>query len=350
MFIKYNIDRMIDLYRRDKLSQYYLDLEGVKHIDKWQSIADLFISIREQRTQLGLRPNRTTWSFIDRTKSTPSFIKTHIDDNQLIPVGNPKSLNILDICLDRADELLNTDRHINILWSGGIDSTLALFSLMRQARHIDQLSIVCTFESIVESGSMFDSVIKNSGIRIKFDQTRGNTNLPYSYDIEDPTQIYVTGQCADQLFGAPKFLKIPGISLTDPWYSGYDQSLLDLIEPSLKFSHRPIETVNDLRWWSLFNYTWTTVLYDDCVSRPNGLATRINSFYATPDFQKWAMHTPTYYDITEEYKGPMKQALSQLIDYPYYIKYKRKGMSYTWRKNKNWYLLDKNFKTYYTHE
>jgi hypothetical protein len=347
---------MVDLYRRGKLGQYYLDPEGVKHIDKWQSIADLFISIRKHRTQLGLRPNRTTWSFVDRTKSTPSFIKTHIDDNQLIPVGKPKSLNILDICLDRADELLNTNKHINILWSGGIDSTLALFSLIRQARNIDQLSIVCTFESVIESGSMFDSVIKNSGIRIKFDQTRSNCIQPYTYDNEDSTQLYVSGQCGDQLIGAPGFLKIPGSNDSDSWDSLYDQNILDLIEPTLKFSERPIETIDDFRWWTMFNFGWTSVLYDDCIGRSPQLAKRINAFYATSEFQKWAIHTPTYYDTPISYddpskcKVPLKQALSCLVDSPYYIENKVKLSSVTWRKPPNWYLVDKNFNTYYTNK
>jgi hypothetical protein len=350
MFIRFNLNSILLLHNENKINENYLDIEGLKHIDKWRSFVDTLSHLNNVNVSKGYGPSRIAYSLIDRTRSIPSIIKTHVDEDQLIPSGEPSSLDILDICLARADELLKTGKHINILWSGGVDSTVALFSLMRQAQNIDQISIICTFESIIESGGLFDSVIKNSGIRIKFDQTRGNTNLPYSYDIEDPTQIYVTGQCADQLFSATKFLKISDISLTDPWYSAYDQSFLDLIEPSLKFSHRPIETVNDLRWWSLFNYTWTTVLYDDCVDRPVDLANRISSFYATPDFQKWSIHTPTYYNADEEYKGPMKQALSQLIDYPYYIKYKRKTMSYTWRKNKNWYLLDKNFKTYYTHE
>jgi hypothetical protein len=350
MFIRFNLDSVLLLHKENKINENYLDIEGLKHIDKWRSFVDTLSNLNNENVSIGHGPSRAAYSLVDRTQSIPSIIKTHIDEDQLIPNGNPSSLDILDICLARADELLKTGKHINVLWSGGVDSTVMLFSLIRQAQNIDQLSIICTFESIIESGGLFDSAIKNSGIRIKFDQTRCNTNLPYSYDVEDSTQIYVTGQCADQLFGAPKFLKIPGINLTDPWYSGYNQNLIDLIEPSLKYSRRPIETVNDLRWWALFNYTWTTVLYDDCIDRPDGLARRISSFYATPDFQKWAMHTPTYYDSVEEYKGPMKQALSQLIDYPYYIKHKRKTMSYTWRKNKNWYLLDKNFKTYYTHE
>jgi hypothetical protein len=342
------------LYEQNTIDNNYLDVDGLKHIDKWRSFTNTLSRFHNTNVKKGFGPSRQHYSLIDRTQSIPSIIKTHIDPTQLIPTGPPSGFDFLDICLARANEFLKTGKHINVLWSGGVDSTLVLFSLMRQAQNIDQLSIICTFESIIESGGMFDSIIKNSGIRIKFDQTRCNTNLPYSYDSEDLTQIYITGQCADQLFGAPKFLKPPDDlviempeNLKYPWYSIYEQNLLDLVEPTLKFSQRPIETIYDIRWWMLFNYTWTTVLYDDCVDRPVGVANRINCFYATQDFQKWAMHTPTYYENNEEYKGVMKQSLARLMDYPYYIKNKRKTMSYTWHKNKNWFLLDKNFKTYY---
>jgi len=354
MFVRYNLHRIISIYDQGKIDNLYIDSNGEHHLAKWRSVAKLLIDIKDKRMQLGMVASRFAYSFIDRTKSTPSLIQTHIDDDQLIPLGKPKSLNILDICLDRADELLKTNKKINIMWSGGVDSTLALFSLIRQARNIDQLNIVCTFESVIESGGMFDSIIKNSGIRIKFDQTRCNTDLPFSYDSEDPSQIYVSGQCADQMFGAPAFLKIPEAVDTNAWHSMYDQNFLDLLEPTLKFSERPIETIYDLRWWAMFNFGWTTVLYDDHIGRPPHQGNRIKSFYATPEFQRWSIHTPTYYetpisyDNPEKYKTPMKQALSCLVDYPYYIKNKGKGLSFTWKKNHNWYLLDRNFKTYYT--
>jgi hypothetical protein len=358
MFIRYDLTRIISLYEKDQIDRLYIDINGEKHFSKWKSASDLLIEIKSQRLSNGLPSSRSSWSFIDRTGSVPSIIQTHIDDEQLIPTGKPKSLDILDICLERASELLNTGKHITVLWSGGVDSTLALFSLIRQASNLDQLSILCTFESILESGGLFDSVIKNSGIRIKFDTTRYSTDMPFSYDSEDLTQIYITGQCADQLYGAPAFLKSSESDDNIPWYNWYvrdtyNQNFLELIEPTIKYSERPIETVHDLRWWAMFNYGWTTVLYDDLIGRPAALASRIKSFYATPEFQRWAIHTPTYYenpvtyDDPIKYKVPLKRALNYLLDYPPYVINKGKGVSIAWKKHPNWYLLDRNFKTYY---
>ena len=341
MIVNFDLQKVLHQYKIGKINAEFINPLGEPYADKWVAFMIELMKIR------GSTPTRISFGYVDRTQTIPSIVKTHIDDDQLIPAGQPKSFDYLDICLQRAQELLDTNQHINVLWSGGLDSTVALFSFLRQAKHLDQLSIVCTFESILESGRLFDLAIRNSGVRIKFDQTRDECNLPYSYDSEDPTQLYVNGQCGDQLFGPAKSIHQSGISSDDPWTAGFSQRFLDVIEPSIKFSPRPINTVRDLRWWLFFNHTWTTVLYDDCIERPADVGRRIKSFYATPEFQRWSMHTPTYYERTDQYRWPAKQALSQLIDYPYYIEHKKKSFSYTWNKDAKWYMLDKNLKTYY---
>lgn len=339
MILRFYLAKCLNLYRKGQLDSWAIDPAGEKYADRWIKFA---VSILK-----GKPPGyRSEFSFVDRTGAVPSIVKNYIAPEQQIPVGKPAQWNYLDICLSRAQELLDTGKHVTVLWSGGVDSTLALFSLMRQAQNLDQISIQCTFESIIESGKLFDTHIKDSGIRIKFDQTRDNRNLAYSYDHEDPTQLYITGGCGDQLFGKPVSLQAAG-NAEDPWHTGFSQHYLDIIEPSLKLSERPINTVRDLRWWVFFNHTWTTAMNDDLVSKPAHVCERIHAFYATPEFQRWAIHTPSYYEDQDKYRWPAKQALSQLVDYPYYIQHKTKSMGYTWKYRQNWYMLDKNYNTYY---
>lgn len=347
MLLRFNLSKIIGMLDQDLLEPKWVCSDGILHLEKWRTLNYEVFRLNEMAKSSGLGPARTHFSFIDRTGSVPSIVNTHVPDEHKIPRGKPQSLNFLDLCMDRAKELLDTNRHITVLWSGGLDSTLVLFSLLRQAKNIDQLSVLCTFESILESGGLFDAVVKNSGIRIKFDQTRHNCNLPFSYDHEDTEQLYVNGHCADQLFGSTRLLNIPGVDSLEQWRNVYHPHIIELIEPSTKFSERPVETVQDFRWWVSFNFTLTTTLYDNCVERPSYVANRIWSFYAVPEFQRWAMHTPTFYDQTGEYRLPAKQALGQLVDYPYYIQHKRKGFSATWRQSLFWYALDKNFNTYY---
>lgn len=347
MFVTFSLAKVLTLYHSNRLSESHINQFGEKYANNWEAFSNLLINLSQERVKAGLYPGRTSFSFIDRTKTVPSLVITHMDQDQFIPLDKPKSLDILDICLNRAEELLNTNKNINILWSGGLDSTLVLFSLLRTAKNIDQLSIVCTFESILESGGLFDNIIKKSGIRIKLDQTRFNSKFSFTYDDEDPSQLYITGHCADQLFGADFFMNSSEKVQTDPWYYGYDKKLLDLVEPSIKHSQRPIETIYDFRWWCAFNYTWLNALYDECVDRPRQLCQRIHSFYAIPEFQKWAIHTPSYYENRDKVKYPLKEALSKLVDYPYYVNNKGKTQSFTWVKSSNWYMMDKDFNNYY---
>lgn len=341
MILTYNLNKCLALYSTGRLDPDIIDPNGVKHINTWINFAIELLRIR------GSTPTRISFSFADRTGAMPSFIKTHIIPEQQIPVGTPAYSNYVDICLDRARQLLSTGKQLNVMWSGGLDSTVALFALINQAQNKDQVNILCTFDSILESGTIFDRYLKNSNIKVKFEQTRLEFSQPYSYDYQDPTQLYINGQCGDQLFGPRVSLPIPGVKPTDPWDSGYSRDFMDLIEPSIRLSQRPIETIRDLRWWLFFNHTWTTVLYDDLVDRPVELNQRIHSFYATPEFQKWAITTPTYYENPAQYRWPAKQALGQLIDCQYYIEHKTKGLSNNWRHSDNWYALDTEFQTLY---
>lgn len=341
MIHRFDLNKCLVYYKSGKLDQRIINPASENYVNRWIKFAVELIRLR------GGTPSRTLFDFVDRTGSIPSIVKSTGLRDHLIPTGAPYYSDYLDICLARAQELLSTNKHINVLWSGGLDSTVALFSLIRQARNLDQLSVVCTFESIIESGTMFDQIIRPLGIRIKFDQTRCDSTYAYTYDEQDPTQLYVSGQCGDQLFGPAKVFRVVGVKDSDPWANGFSQSFLDIIEPSIKFSTRPIETVRDLRWWVFFNHTWTTVLYDSCVERPPSLGPRIHAFYATDEFQRWAITTPAFYDNTDQYRWPAKHALSQLIDYPYYIQNKTKVLSPTWKKSKKWYLLDEKFNTHY---
>jgi hypothetical protein len=340
MILRFNLAKTLTLYRKEKLDQQVIDPTGEQYADKWMKFAVDLLKGKNLNS-------RTEFSFVDRTGAVPSIVKNHIALDQMIPIGHPVSWDYFDICLSRAQQLLATNKHITVLWSGGVDSTLALFSILRQTQNLDQISILCTFDSIIESGNMFDMLIKDSGIRVKFDHTRNNRHLAYSYDQEDPTQLYVTGGCGDQLFGKPVSLQAKSDNESAPWHTGFSQHYLDIIEPSIKFSPRPINTVRDLRWWVFFNHTWTTALNDDLVGKPAHVCQRIHSFYATPEFQRWAIHTPSYYQDQDKYRWPAKLALSQLIDYPYYIQHKTKSMGASWKIPTNWYMLDKNFTNYY---
>ena len=64
---------------------------------------------------------------------------------------------------------------------------------MYYANDLSQISVIGTYGSILESGSMFDKCIKN---KVSYDI---NVNTKYMIDSDD--SIFVTGMMGNQLFG-----------------------------------------------------------------------------------------------------------------------------------------------------
>ena len=358
MIINFNLQKVLYFYKTGALDPAFINHHAVNHLDKWVAFQIELIRMHQAVKHHGQK-TALSYSWVDRTLSVPSVLDVYISPDQLIPTGPPSSYDYLDICLARARQLLDTNRHINVLWSGGVDSTVALCSLLHQAQHRDQISVLCTFESILESGSLFDSVIKKTGVRIKLDQTRCDRHLPWSHDHEDPDQLYITGQCGDHMFGPPgPWIQPLSVYTRDRWWENrwwedpwdvLPRAILDIVEPSLAHCPRPIETVRDMRWWILFNYCWLSPLYNNTIDKPASIATRIRAFYATEEFQRWTMHTPTYYEHRDQYRWPAKNVLTQLIDCKYYTKHKKKVVSMVWTRKflPFWYMTDQNFKHYY---
>lgn len=341
MIKNYDFFKVLKLINQQSLPRDLINQQLVSQdLVKWNNFAKAII-----KTQL--HRGRIDFGYIDRSGTVPSLMPVSFDP---LPQTDHlyRTKNYVDVCLSRAQELLNTGRHINILWSGGLDSSLALFALLRQATNIDQLSVICTFNSIVESGKMFDQLIVPSGVRVKFDVTALNVDCNYCYDEEDPSQLYVNGHCGDQMFGPRISMTDSNVRPTDHWSGAYDPAILDVLEPTFKHSARSIETVRDARWWMFFNFTWTTVYYDNAIGRQPNMAARIIPFYGSDSFQTWAVNTDTWYSQDQGYRTPARKALSQLIDYQYYIDHKEKVWSLSWLPNAKWYAIDKDFKTYYT--
>lgn len=288
---------------------------------------------------------RYDFAYIDRTGAVPSVLNVTYDK---MPTFNKsfQHRSFLDVSIDRAQELLSRDQTICVMWSGGVDSTLALASLVAQARHRDQIEILCTWETICEAGSLFDSVVKPWNLRIRFDETRLNATEPYTGD--HGNELYVSGGCGDQLFGTPKHSFRPKPPFSDVWHHGYSQDFLDIVQPSVALSPRPIETKRDIVWWMFFNFLWSSVKIDNQIMRPAATAKRCLSFFESWDFQQWAVSTDSYYDNSPGYRKAEMQALRALIDHDAYCDNKVKTNSVAWQPDPTWYVMDTEYRNYYT--
>lgn len=230
----------------------------------------------------------------DRTGKLGHFL--NITSN-LHPIPNKTDCkSFYDISIDRAKELLSHNKQINVMWSGGIDSTYLLY-ILREAGGRDQINVLGTYNSIIESGDLFDKKIKND-FRC-YIKTSSRNDLTF---IEGDC-IYVSGMCGNQLFGPTDDMFATGHTamfhhtlgtpetIYEPYEKNIDPELLEFFEPMIQASPRKIETVNDLRWYCIFNLDWYTAIYEHKIMLRPDIATSLHGFFDSEDFQSWAVNT-----------------------------------------------------------
>ena len=238
-------------------------------------------------------------TLIDRTSTLDAGLDFSIIDR--IPIGTTE-LNFEEICHQRATEITtSTTGKIVLLWSGGIDSTLALISLIKTFRahdELDRLTLLLSEESIAEYPSFYEDEIRH---KLSHQIIEGTI-----YDHITPEDILVTGEHGDQLFGSDK-LKIP-ILRGDAYIpyeeildfiisrkfgtEKYTQRIIDFLHPLIAQSPVKIHTLYDYMWWLNFSAKWQSVslrLIYGLERQHTALGKTVFHFYRSDDFQKWSL-------------------------------------------------------------
>ena len=293
----------------------------------------------------------------DRTGILPHFLNITPD---LHPMpGNEPGYNkdFFSITEDRAKELLSLGKPINVMWSGGIDSTYILFVLKYFANDPDQIRVYGTYNSIIESGDLFDRRIKTE-FKHHIKVTASN-----EFNCQELDGIYVSGMCGNQLFGPTDNFFANGdtamfhhtLGTPETIYESYkqhiDPALLEFLQPVIDASPRKIETVADLRWYCIFNLDWYTAQYEHKVGLPEKVAKNIYGFFDSIDFQKWAINTKEPFTKIKgdpnTHRWQMRQVLSELFDEPHYATNKDKKISNFAGVKRNWICLLNNYRNVY---
>jgi len=129
-----------------------------------------------------------------------------------IPIVGSWNKDFEECCMSRAKEFWKMNKPITLFWSGGIDSSVALISLLESKNNTDILNIRYTKSSIEEFPEMWEKLIKDKNNPIH-DKDVIDKELFEDHDI-----IKITGECGDQVFGSQggRNEKIIGIN------SGFD--------------------------------------------------------------------------------------------------------------------------------
>lgn len=235
--------------------------------------------------------------------------------------------SINDLMDARAIEIIkqakNTSRNITIMWSGGIDSTAVLVSLLKNINpsDLEMLTICLNSHSILDNPNFYFKHL-SSYKNIKF---LNSTDLSFITNDFLDKNILVHGDPGDGIFGPStamyQYFSNNGLHL-EPWKK-HIKTIEDLFEPKIErdmfvkpglgkwFTNivtRTLEdsgysdhvsSVADWYWWTYFNFKWaglcTFPLHNGIIEPDHGGITDRNYnfyastvFYNAPQFQHWA--------------------------------------------------------------
>jgi len=289
---------------------------------------------------------------VDRTGT----ISTPIRGVSLFPVPKYRSFSksYEDLCSDRAREILrNAEKlgiRIRVMYSGGIDSTCLLVSLLKEATPQQRKSIVVllSHESIAEYPRFYQEHIRG---KLKVESSIG---FP---DYLGGDEMFVSAEHNDMIMGSDKIGEMMtryGPAVVQRRYSrdlmtdflkvflnGAADRYVDLFERIRDVAPVPIDTNFDFLWWANFAIKWQACYAFIAMMTPrrnrhrvtkNYLDTRFVSFFNTEEFQLWSMNNldKRMKDTWASYKWIAKQVIYDYTKDAEYRDNKLKNGSLIW--------------------
>ncbi|MEY4747751.1 MAG: hypothetical protein RLZZ416_800 [Candidatus Parcubacteria bacterium] len=271
---------------------------------------------------------------VDRTSTVTFPIRTisHFP----IPRFRTFTKSYEDICDDRAVHILKKVDELGvtmyILYSGGIDSTCVMVSLLKHATRAqrENLVVLLSHESIIENPRFYEDHIKG--------KLRTGSSITYPNLIGEDVYL-LSAEHNDLIFGSDKIGKMIANFGQASVHRPYDRQLITrlyseqlnddlaaasyhvgLFEKIRATSPVPIETNMDFLWWTNFAIKWHACYYYMLLFTPPGnahkvtrdyLDSRFISFYNTDDFQLWSMNNldKRIKDTWKTYKWPCKDII-----------------------------------------
>jgi hypothetical protein len=268
----------------------------------------------------------------DRTGTLPHYLKL-VDYEPLPIIPKDFSKSFKEICFERAKEIIRIadGQRINISWSGGLDSTTLLFCFL-EIGDPKQFKVFCNYNSIVESGVLFDKYIKNK----------------LEYDLNPPVVspqfgegVIVTGYHGDALFPHYNNLLFNNC-FYGPWEDWISNEQHKIIDPILENYPVKITTIQEFQSFLEINFKWQWSKTFKKRNIVKSVADRILNFYDSVDFQIWAManYEPKYIDERRNtWKWPERELLRELIGKCFYTENKLIQRSHYNVTDPNWVML-----------
>lgn len=293
-------------------------------VNKWKDIFNLI---------------STNATFIDRTEKLKSPFRFHVSDELRLPDFTGKTADTYEnICNARVHQLIahqdKTQQPMVILYSGGIDSTLIMVSLLKNVNKSelkDRFKILLNFHSIRENSNFYRKHICK---KFRFETTENFVNY------FDHKHIMVDGEHNDQLFGSDVCKLYYQTTSFEELLAPYSKDRLlhfflkmkfrpaaaslwsELLDDHVKSAPCEIRRMFDFFWWLNFIFKWQSVYYrillrtnfDEITMNKNFLKNNFFHFYNTPEFQHWSMVNPDK-KIGKSWYSYKVEAKKVILDY-----------------------------------
>jgi len=308
-------------------------------------------------------------SVVDRTGVIRVPLNVHTPDYLKMPEYKKFDKDFTTICDERAKFLLHKaefdNRKIAVMYSGGIDSTLVLCSILKNAtkEQLKNVVVLLSEQSISENENFYrDYITKNFECvsSYRFPHFLGNDKF-----------LFTSGENADQLFGSQvndTFTRNnPYDTLFRP-IKEVDGKVLDLFnerikdknkkysEPILNLFHKlvasapiPLENVYQFFWWINFTTKWNSVYVRMLPYSKNSSTIKLEenytTFFGTEDFQLWSLNNTDKFskDVDNCGKKISKQYILDVNGDTTYLKKPKIGsLCHIVRRKEVLYTIGKN--------
>lgn len=299
---------------------------------------------------------------IDRTSKINLPFRSIVLPENIIPkVVNHYNLDLTETCLYRAEELMTKNKKIYFLWSGGIDSTMALTSFLMLGINKEKLSVVCNAESIKENPTFY-----KDHIRGKFDLLASEL-LMQLMKLSKVDGTILSCEQGDLLYGqdfgfsmfelyGEKFLDEPAnrknivkFFIDNNMNEQSANCWHDIFITSTENSPRPINNMYDFSWWCGFNWRWQWAV--EKIKIRTNQALDIQTFFSSNEMQLWSIfHKQRRISKKQDFKYEFKKMIYDYTkDKIYFDKIKHPSATFYYTAD-SYTAIDDQYKRYKSNE
>jgi hypothetical protein len=226
-----------------------LSLQGIPH----ETVGTLckaqgFVDYNNLVDLNGVFSNSPKFGLVDRTQTITGPLKYHVSRPWAIP---NQEFTLDQAAAARVQELEQFGSTINVLWSGGIDSTFIVTALLKHLKNRNQLRILYSPWSTYEHPEYLTFLKKFNDVELV------DISGEVYFNIDQFDGIFVVGDGGDESHASldESFIETHGWeSLQTPWRDffkaqGKSNQFIEFCENFFLLAGRPIDTVLEARWW-----------------------------------------------------------------------------------------------------